>query len=176
MYLRAFLLSRYGQDIDRSLDDSTGQLTALINHCALPSATAQQPVLDVHEVLRGFVPQLLAEAEAECKDLAAERARAAATTVIEAVSNAAASTTLVIGHDEVERPAIALTGRPSCVPDVQPVAPVDELFVVRQRHLLDADTVIIARPVLDEPAVLTVPDPKIEQMVSMLRELDARTA
>jgi hypothetical protein len=181
VHLRAFLLTRYGRDIDTHLDDSTGQLAALIETCALPSMKAIKPLLNAHEVLRRFIPRLLSEAEAECLDHAEQRSGAADTTVMEAVTTSSlAETDIEFAGD----PAVALTGTTRWrderrVPEDGEIAR-DEVAVARERRERQAErreqempTLVFKTPWMVED--MTTPA-GVEELITRLRALDERSA
>lgn len=168
VHLRAFLLSRYGHDIEAAdIDDSTGQLTALINYGVLPSPAAVQPVLRAHELLRRFIPRLLDEAAAECRDRAQERSRFADTDVLDVVPSTPSRPQPNAQADistGTQRPRGA-AARPT---------EHDEVAAARARRIANAETVFIKVSELAQED-MTHPN-AVDTVITRLRALELQTA
>ncbi|USX56395.1 hypothetical protein [Lentzea sp. HUAS12] len=186
VHLRAFLLARYKDGIEPFIDDSTGQLAALIRDCTLPSIEAVAPLLDAHEVLRGFIPRVLEEAHAECRERRSERDQNSETTVMHIVSDPEPIVIVTdTGTGTDLRPAVnatsadgsAIATNMSWRPDenITPHPVPDELAAKRVRdqlHKLDAETVVIRLASATSDAAHIAAD----QVIQELRALETGTA
>ncbi|MEU3642958.1 hypothetical protein AB0E59_06185 [Lentzea sp. NPDC034063] len=163
VYLRAFLLARYGPDLEAAhIDDSTGQLSALIEHGLLPSQAAVQPLLDAHGFLNRFVPRMLSEALAECSGRAAERASMAETAVMDALP----------ATDTGGRRAPVVLGRGS---PTTALARIHDFAEAQVRRNANAQTVVLRLSDLTHEGITSTDDPA-DDVIARLRDLEARSA
>lgn len=169
VHLRAFVLSRYGDDIEAAfIDDSTGQLSALVQHGTLPSAAAVKPLLAPHQLLNRFVPRLLEEAEAECRRRADERSGLGETTVLDAIP--AQST-----NDEHGRQLVTPSPARAAALVLSPaMPPPDELSARRDEKRMNGETVFLQISALTQQDMT---DPNAaERVIAHLRALEGHTA
>ena len=168
VHLRAFLLSRYGHDLEAAnVDDSTGQLAALIDHGLLPSEDAVRPLLNAHQFLNHFIPRMLAEALDECRNRASERAGMADTTVMDVITAATLSDDRSAAHrvsGQLSDPARASDG-----------AQVHDLNEARELKWANTETVVFQLSDLTHNK-MTGTDNAAELVISRLRALEARPA
>lgn len=163
VYLRAFLLARYGHDLEAThIDDSTGQLSALIEHGLLPSQTAVQPLLDAHGFLNRFIPRMLSEALAECSGRAAERASQAETAIMDAIP----------ATKSREREATHASHRSQ---RAAASAQVHDFAEAQERRNANAQTVVLRLSDLTHDGIISTDNPA-DDVIARLRDLEARSA